>query len=154
MEVVKMYERPLIRIGLNLDLVRPKNYEATCSRCGFLTVTSTDSLSPKIREALVNKADYHARNNHANWVDREGWTSEEVKVEISEEQETCKVVETLVNELDKHGYGDFHYKYAGKDQDVIDALAVGRAWLEAHAKDVPDVKEDNLDPIQSSQQQP
>jgi hypothetical protein len=47
--------------------------------------------------------------------------------------EPREVIETLVNELDKHGYGDMHwFPREHRDSSVVDALAVGRAWLEVH----------------------
>jgi hypothetical protein len=81
--------------------------------------------------------------------------------------EPREVIETLVNELDKHGHGDMHWFVPNyRDPNVVAALAVGRAWLEAHAVTaraqeveelcsyygVPDSKEDDVDSIKSGHQ--
>ncbi len=45
-----------------------------------------------------------------------------------------KVIEILMNELEKHGYGDRHWPdHNYRDPDVVTALTVGRSWLETHA---------------------
>ncbi len=47
-----------------------------------------------------------------------------------------EVIETLVKELDNHGYGDMHwFPREYRDPSVEAALAVGRVWLAAHQKE-------------------
>jgi hypothetical protein len=54
----------------------------------------------------------------------------------SKEVEPYKVIEILVNELDKHGHGDLHYNAPDyRDPNVMIALIVGRTWLDAHHKE-------------------
>lgn len=65
-----------------------------------------------------------------------GYSARKSAERQSKEVETYKVIEILVNELDKHGYGDLHYNAPDyRDPNVMIALFVGRTWLDAHRKE-------------------
>ncbi len=110
-----------------MDQDGPQNYGCRC-HC------RTQALAERDRQQ--NIAEVNLLIRHLG-LDR---THKLVEVSVPEESMSecvvSEVIETLVKELDNHGYGDMHwFPREYRDPSVEAALAVGRAWLAAHQKE-------------------